>query len=59
MISLFIHVDYEKRNTFFPFSSFEIIDIPEIENNNMKVYQIKLLYLGKNEKKFMNKDYKN
>jgi len=51
LISLFIHVDYEKRNTFFPFSSFEIIDIPEIENNNKKVYQIKLLYLGKNEKK--------
>ena len=37
----------EKEVLFFPFSSFEIKDIKEINNSNEKIYEIKLLYLGK------------
>ena len=37
----------EKEVLFFPFSSFEIQDMQEINNNNEKIYLIKLLYLGK------------
>ena len=32
---------------FFPFSSFEIKEIKEIELNQEKIYEIDLLYLGK------------
>ena len=32
---------------FFPFSSFEVKNISEIVDNNEKIYEIKLLYLGK------------
>ena len=38
---------YEKEVLFFPFSSFEIKDIKESIYNNEKIYEIKLLYLGK------------
>ena len=37
----------EKEVLFFPFSSFEIKDIKEIELKGEKGYEIKLLYLGK------------
>jgi len=37
----------EKEVLFFPFSSFEIKNINEKIDNNEKVYEIKLLYLGK------------
>ena len=37
----------EEEVLFFPFSSFEIKDIKEIEYNDEKIYEIKLLYLGK------------
>ena len=38
----------EKEVLFLPFSSFEIKEIKEINsNNNEKIYEIKLLYLGK------------
>ena len=37
----------EKEVLFFPFSSFEIKDINEINIGNKKLYVIKLLYLGK------------
>ena len=38
---------YEKEVLFFPFSSFEIKAIKEKIYNNEKIYEIKLLYLGK------------
>ena len=37
----------EREVLFFPFSSFEIKDIKEINLGKRKVYEIKLLYLGK------------
>ena len=37
----------EKEVLFFPFSSFEIKNINEIIDNDEKIYEIKLLYLGK------------
>ena len=37
----------EKEVLFFPFSSFEIKDLKEIDYNNETIYEIKLLYLGK------------
>ena len=37
----------EKEVLFFPFSSFEIKDLKEINYNNETIYEIKLLYLGK------------
>ena len=37
----------EREVLFFPFSSFEIQDIKELNMNNEKVYEIELLYLGK------------
>ena len=37
----------EKEVLFFPFSSFEIKEIKEIDMGNEKKYEIKLLYLGK------------
>ena len=37
----------EKEVLFFPFSSFEIKSIQKIKLNNEKIYEIKLLYLGK------------
>ena len=37
----------EKEVLFFPFSSFEIKGIKEIENENGKMYEIRLFYLGK------------
>jgi len=42
----------EKEVLFFPFSSFEIKSINEIFDKNEKIYEIKLLYLGKYIKKF-------
>ena len=42
----------EKEVLFFPFSSFEIKDIKETTNENEKIYEIKLLYLGKYIKEF-------
>ena len=42
----------EKEVLFFPFSSFEIKDIQEINDKNEKIYEIKLLYLGKYIKEF-------
>ena len=36
----------EKEVLFFPFSSFEIKDIKEINKGNEKIYEINLLYLG-------------
>jgi len=42
----------EKEVLFFPFSSFEIKSINEIIDKNEKIYEIKLLYLGKYIKKF-------
>ena len=42
----------EKEVLFFPFSSFEIKGINEINDNNERIYEIKLLYLGKYIKKF-------
>ena len=44
----------EKEVLFFPFSSFEIKEINEINYENGKIYQIKLLYLGKYLKEFKN-----
>ena len=41
----------EKEVLFFPFSSFEIKDINQINDNNEVIYEIKLLYLGKYIKK--------
>ena len=40
------YYQYEKEVLFFPFSSFEIKDIKEV-NQNKYEYEIKLLYLGK------------
>ena len=37
----------EKEVLFFPFSSFEIKEINENITDNRKIYEIKLLYLGK------------
>ncbi len=37
----------EKEVLFFPFSAFEIKEIREISINNVRCYQINLLYLGK------------
>ena len=37
----------EREVLFFPFSSFEIKNIKELNINNEKIYEIKLLYLGK------------
>ena len=37
----------EKEVLFLPFSPFEIKEIKEVENNEEKVYEIRLLYLGK------------
>jgi len=52
--SLYTHSDIqkisvfnEKEVLFFPFSSFEIKDIQEKTDNNEKIYEITLLYLGK------------
>ena len=52
--SLYTHSDIqkisvfnEKEVLFFPFSSFEIKDIQEKIDNNEKIYEITLLYLGK------------
>jgi hypothetical protein len=42
----------EKEVLFFPFSSFEIKEINETTVNNEKIYEIKLLYLGKYIKEF-------
>ena len=42
----------EKEVLFFPFSSFEIKGIKETNYNNEKIYEIKLLYLGKYIKEF-------
>ena len=39
--------DDEKEILFFPFSSFEIINVEEKNHNNLKYYQINLNYLGK------------
>ena len=47
---------YEKEVLFFPFSSFEIKDIKESTYNNEKIYEIKLLYLGKYLKEVENLD---
>ena len=46
----------EKEVLFFPFSSFEIKDINERIYNNEKIYEIKLLYLGKYLKEIENLD---
>jgi len=48
----------EKKVLFFPFSSFEIKDINEKIYNNEKIYEIKLLYLGKYLKEIENIDKK-
>ena len=42
----------EKEILFFPFSSFEIKEINEINGNYEKIYEIRLLYLGKYTKEF-------
>ena len=47
---------YEKEVLFFPFSSFEIQDIQDINYNNEVIYEIKLLYLGKYIKEIENID---
>ena len=48
----------EKEVLFFPFSSFEIKEINEAIVNNEKIYEIKLLYLGKYVKEFrQNKEF--
>ena len=56
----------EKEVLFFPFSSFEIKDIKEINNEKEKSYEIHLLYLGKylkiienNENKLPESEFKN
>ena len=58
--SLSTHADIERLSffpeerevLFFPFSSFEIKDIKEVNFNNEKIYEISLLYLGKYIRKF-------
>ena len=60
--SLATHCDIEKISfypnerevLFYPFSSFEIKDIKEINLNGEKIYEIKLLYLGKYLKELEN-----
>ena len=61
--SLSTHADIEKLSVFpkerevlfFPFSSFEIKDIKELKNDSgEKSYRIRLLYLGKYLKEFIN-----
>ena len=60
--SLATHSDIEKISyypnegevLFYPFSSFEIKDINEINLNGEKIYEIKLLYLGKYLKEIEN-----
>ena len=48
----------EKEVLFFPFSSFEIKEINESIIDNEKIYEIKLLYLGKYVKEFkQNKEF--
>ena len=47
---------YEKEVLFFPFFSFEIKDIKESTYNKEKIYEIKLLYLGKYLKEVENLD---
>ena len=42
----------EKEILFFPFSSFEIKEINEIKGKYEKIYEIKLLYIGKYTKEF-------
>ena len=44
----------EKEVLFFPFSSFEIKEIKETNNNNEIIYEINLLYLGKYLKEIEN-----
>ena len=44
----------EKEVLFFPFSSFELKEIKEIEKNGSQIYEIKLLYLGKYIKEIEN-----
>ena len=70
--SLSTHADIEKLSffpnekevLFFPFSSFEIEYIKDIILNNEKIYEIKLIYLGKylkklqNDKNLINKEIK-
>jgi len=51
-------IPQEKEVLFFPFSSFEIKDINEKIYNNEKIYEIKLLYLGKYLKEIENIDKK-
>ena len=46
----------EREVLFFPFSSFEIKDINEKIYNNERIYEIKLLYLGKYQKEIENID---
>ena len=38
---------YEKEVLVFPFSSFEIKDVKEVNFNGRKIYEIRILYLGK------------
>ena len=44
----------EKEVLFFPFSTFEIKEIKEIEKNGGKIFEIRLLYLGKYLKEIEN-----
>ena len=44
----------EKEVLFFPFSSFEIKEVKQINTNNEIIYEIKILYLGKYLKEFIN-----
>ena len=46
--------DWEKEVLFFPFSSFEIKEIKEVQFESEKIFEIKLLYLGKYLKKIEN-----
>jgi membrane protein CcdC involved in cytochrome C biogenesis len=52
---------YEKEVLFFPFSSFEIKKIEEVKFKTEKIFEIRLLYLGKylkeieNDKELINK----
>ena len=45
---------YEREVLFFPFSSFEIKTIKDAKFENEKIYEIRLLYLGKYLKKIEN-----
>ena len=53
---LSIYKEKEKEVLFFPFSSFEITSIKEIEYKKENIYQIKLFYLGKYIKEIENID---